>query len=92
MYLRLREVIVKYAPDLAPPMDGGLSTSAIASEDGYLQTHLKATVEALWRSSDGSWEAFESTLSAEVGEQVRHEYDWLVSYCIDSTVLALIDS
>lgn len=64
-------MIVKYAPALAPPVDGAISTSAIASEDGYLQTHLKAAVEALWANSNGSWETFLSTLAAEVGEQVR---------------------
>ena len=79
-------MIVKYAPALAPPVDGAISTSAIASEDGYLQTHLKAAVEALWANSNGSWELFLSTLAAEVGEQVR---SGLVNH---STILLSISS
>jgi hypothetical protein len=85
-------LILKYAPALAPPVDGAISTSAIASEDGYLQTHLKAAVEALWANSNGSWEVFLSTLAAEVGEQVRHESSLSFSLCYPPHISLLISS
>ena len=47
-----------------------ISTSAIASEDLTLQTHLKAALEALWSSSNGSWEQLVSVLRSEIGKQV----------------------
>ena len=35
-----------------------------------LQAHLKASLEALWSNSEGSWEKLMVTLNEELGKQV----------------------
>ena len=53
-----------------PPSGGPISTSPIASEDIYLQIHLKAAIEALWSSSKGDWEQLLKCLENELSEVV----------------------
>jgi hypothetical protein len=57
-------LITKYKADLLPDL---VSTTL---EDSVLQTHLKAALEALWSSSNGSWETLMKTLNDELGKQV----------------------
>ena len=53
-----------------PPAGGPISTSPIASEDIYLQLHLKAAIEALWSHFKGNWEELMGCLKAELSEVV----------------------
>jgi hypothetical protein len=63
-YHRLRRLITKYKADLLPNL---VSTTL---EETVLQTHLKAALEALWSTSEGSWEKLMKTLDEELGKQV----------------------
>ena len=63
-----------------PPAGGPISTSPIASEDIYLQLHLKAAIEALWSHFKGNWEELMGCLKAELSEVVS-EWEW-EHYCI----------
>ena len=67
---RLRALIEKYDSSKMPPSGGPISTSPIASEDIYLQIHLKAAIEALWSSSKGDWEQLLKCLENELSEVV----------------------
>ena len=53
-----------------PPAGGPISTSPIASEDIYLQLHLKAAIEALWSHFNGNWEQLMGSLNTELSEVV----------------------
>ena len=68
IYNRLRRLITKYKESLLPNL---VSTTL---EETVLQSHLKAALEALWSSSDGSWEKLMNTLNEELGKQVSESY------------------